>query len=51
MRPRLILALLAYALLALLAALTLSDRRFQVLVWIVVGGLALKTWLGERMRE
>ncbi len=51
MRSRLIAALLAYAVLALLAAFTLTDRRFQILVWIVLGGLALKSWVAARRKE
>jgi hypothetical protein len=38
------LALAAYAVIALLAALTL-DGNFRLVVWILLGGLALKTYI------
>ena len=37
----------AYAVLALLAGLTLSEPRFRFAVWILLGGLALKTWIAH----
>lgn len=51
MRNRLLPAMLAYAVLGLLVAFTLRDRRLQILVWIVLGALAVKTWVAGRMRE
>ncbi len=43
-RPRLITALVCYAGLALLAAVTLEGL-FRIAVWVLLGGLALKTWI------
>lgn len=41
---RFLLALVCYAALALLAAVTI-DGPFRLAVWIFLGGLAVKTWL------
>jgi hypothetical protein len=41
---RFYLAILAYAALAVLAGFTL-DGSFRLVVWVFLGGLALKTWL------
>lgn len=44
-------AMATYVALALLAALTL-DGKFRLVVWIFLGGLALKTWIAaKRERE
>jgi hypothetical protein len=47
MTPRLLLAMSAYALLALLAALTL-DGTLRAGVWILMAGLAVKTWIAHK---
>jgi hypothetical protein len=44
---RLRLAMAAYAVLALLAAFTL-DGVMRPAVWILMGGLALKTWIAYK---
>lgn len=44
MKPRLVTAMCAYAVLAALAAVTLEGM-FRVMVWIFLGGLAVKTWI------
>ena len=44
MEKRLLWAMAAYGLLALMAALTL-DGKFRLGVWIFLAGLALKTWI------
>jgi hypothetical protein len=36
-------ALLAYAVLAMLAAVTIDEKRIRAAVWVLMGGLALKT--------
>jgi hypothetical protein len=41
---RFYLAIIAYAALAVLAGFTL-DGSFRLVVWVFLGGLALKTWL------
>jgi len=43
-KRRFYLALAAYAAIAVLAALTL-DGNFRLVVWILLGGLALKTYI------
>lgn len=43
-RRRLWLAFAVYALIAVLAGLTLEGK-FRIVVWIFMGGLAVKTWL------
>jgi hypothetical protein len=43
-------ALLAYALLALLAGLTL-DGAWRAAVWVLMAGLAVKTWIAEEKRR
>lgn len=50
-RSRLTIGVALYGGLALLAGVTLSDWRFRATVWVVLAGLALKTWVGERMRR
>jgi hypothetical protein len=47
MPPRLISALAAYTLLALLATFTL-DGVFRMAVWILMAGLAVKTWIAYK---
>lgn len=39
-------AMLSYAVLALIAGFAL-DGKFRLVVWIFVGGLALKTWIAR----
>ncbi len=51
MRNRLIVAMIAYAFLGIMAALTLTDWRFRTLVWVVLGGTAVKTWIAYRSGE
>jgi hypothetical protein len=45
-RRKLTLALVAYAVIAGLAAFTL-DGKVRLAVWIWIGALALKTWIGS----
>lgn len=47
MNTRLVLAMASYAVLALLAAFTL-DGTFRYAVWILMGGLALKTYIAYK---
>jgi hypothetical protein len=47
MYKRLPFAMGCYAVLALLAAFTL-DGMFRVAVWILLAGLALKTWIAYK---
>lgn len=47
MKLRFAAALTAYALLALAAALTL-DGTLRLAVWILMAGLALKTWIAYK---
>jgi hypothetical protein len=44
MKPRLVAAMSCYAVLALLAAFTLSGV-FRLAVWVFLAGLAVKTWI------
>ncbi|MBI1898788.1 MAG: hypothetical protein HYZ57_06115 [Acidobacteria bacterium] len=46
MNNRLIAALSVYAVLALLARFTL-DGKIRIAVWILLAGLAVKTWLAS----
>jgi hypothetical protein len=50
MRSRLLAALLAYAFLALLAAVTLEGM-MRIAVWVFLGGLAVKTLIASRLRR
>jgi diacylglycerol kinase len=50
MKLRLIAALASYAMLALLAALTLQGK-FRIAVWILLAGLACKTWIAAKMQK
>jgi len=45
---RLVAALAAYAILALLAGFTLTGY-FRLTVWIVLAGFAAKSWIAERV--
>ena len=47
MNTRLLAALAAYGVLALLAAWTL-DGTLRLGVWVLMAGLALKTWIAHR---
>jgi len=38
----------AYAVLALLSAFTLDDGLMRNAVWILLAGLALKTWIAQK---
>jgi hypothetical protein len=54
-KPNFWAAMGAYALLALMAGLTLNgptvfEARLRVLVWLVLGALAVRTWV-HRIRE
>ncbi len=46
MKARFISAMACYAVLALLSAFTL-DGAFRIGVWILLGGLAVKTWIAQ----
>ena len=50
MKARFIAAMACYAVLALLAAFTL-DGVFRIAVWILLGGLAVKTWIAQAQRD
>ena len=47
MSSRFLLAMAAYAMLALAAALTL-DGALRTAVWILMAGLAVKTWIAHK---
>ena len=47
MNARFLLAMGAYALFALLGAITLTDEKIRGALWIVLGGLAVKTVLAH----
>lgn len=51
MNVRLALAMGAYAFLALLGAITLTDEKIRGALWIFLGGLALKTMLAHAARR
>jgi uncharacterized membrane protein len=44
-------ALLAYAAIAALAAFTLDGGKMRNAVWVLMAGLALKTYVAKRARE
>ena len=46
MNARFVTALACYGVLALLAAFTL-DGVFRIAVWILLAGLAVKTWIAQ----
>lgn len=50
-KNRLILAFLSFTALAVAAGLTLDDWRFRATVWIVLAGLAVKTWVAAKRRD
>lgn len=50
MTTRFYLAMSAYAIFALLAAVTLEGP-FRLAVWVFLGGLAFKTWLVTLRRD
>ena len=50
MRARFITAMACYAVLALLSAFTLEGV-FRIGVWILLGGLAVKTWIAQAQRD
>jgi hypothetical protein len=45
---RLVAALSTYAVLALLAAVTLDGGKMRDAVWVLMGGLALKTYISYK---
>lgn len=51
MKIRLILALSAYAALALLAGFTLHNREMRLAVWVLLGGLAIRTWIADLKQQ
>lgn len=50
MKPRLMIAMACYTVLAVLAATTL-DGVFRAAVGVLLAGLALKTWIASKMHE
>ncbi len=46
MKPRFLTAMACYAVLALLAALTMHGP-LRTAVWLLLGGLAVKTWIAH----
>jgi hypothetical protein len=44
-KTRLFTAMFCFAALATLAGLTLEDWHFRAAVWVLLGGLAVKTWI------
>jgi hypothetical protein len=50
MKIRFISAMACYALLALVSAFTLKGA-FRIGVWILLGGLAVKTWVAQSLRD
>jgi hypothetical protein len=50
MKPRLIAAMSCYALLAVLAAVSLNGM-FRAAVWVFLAGLAVKTWIAATARD
>jgi hypothetical protein len=46
MRTKLILALLAYAVIGALAAVTLTGK-FRAAIWLLLFALAVKTWIAS----
>ncbi len=50
MKARFITAMACYGVLALLSAFTL-DGVFRIGVWILLGGLAVKTWIAQAQRD
>ena len=50
MKTRFITAMACYGVLALLSAFTLEGA-FRIGVWILLGGLAVKTWVAQSQRD
>jgi hypothetical protein len=50
MKSRMIMAMASYAVLALLAFATLQDK-FRWAVWILLAGLAIKTWISAKSQS
>ena len=53
-KTRLLAAMLCYAALAVLAGLTLQDfdkYPLRIAVWVLLGALAVKTWIAAAHRE
>jgi hypothetical protein len=54
MKTRLLVPMLCYAVLAVLAELTLRDFPkwpLRSAVWVLLGGLAIRTWIAVARRE
>jgi hypothetical protein len=54
MKTRLLVPMLCYAVLAILVGLTLQDLPkwpLRTAVWVLLGGLAIKTWIAVARRE
>lgn len=54
MKTRLLVPMLCYAVLAVSAGLTLKDFPgwpLRTAVWVLLGGLAIKTWIAVARRE
>jgi hypothetical protein len=49
-KVRFLAAMACYAVLALLSAFTL-DGVFRIGVWILLGGLVVKTWVAQSLRD
>jgi len=50
MKARFVTAMACYGVLALLAAVTLEGV-FRIAVWILLGGLAVKTWIAQAQQD
>ena len=50
MIPRLRYAMAAYAILAILAGFTL-DGKLRIFIWLLMGVLAFKSWIGDKARR
>jgi hypothetical protein len=48
MEKKFIAAMAAYAVIALLAAFTLDGGKLRNAVWVLMAGLAVKTWVSKR---
>ena len=52
-KPNFLAAMAAYAVLAILAGVTLNgptlfEKRLRILVWLLLGALAIKTWIHKK---